>query len=413
MRRSFAATKRLSACLLAGSCALAQTPAVPPAKDSGALVVQTADHDVARLFVAPVDMPELPERPGAHWKITLLSDGKFVAEAGEGVDKRLVVRAKVHEIAKLLRADLERAAAALDRDALATTLQVERADLDPALDAWFALPFEVQSLSIDALGKDDDPKYSATAELVAVPGSRLGSYLASLAQAPRAVPDLTATGDLLSLRIDLPAAAFAPVLRAAVATVVGNAGRLPAARDVHRRTLATAFALCDGRGALAIGAGARDLRALAGVHDAARMQTLFASDEWRAWRRADAEADPVSEVDLDADAEPRRHRDVELSRRVRRDDLHHTESWSALAGDCLLLADSEATLLGLVNRCLDRQPAPTRLRDGAVVWLSTRLSDLALAFTDGNADVSDVPEQVEAALRVDASAVFLQLTVTR
>lgn len=82
----------LSTCSLAPVPLRAQMPT--PAKDRGALTARTADHEVARLFVAAADTPDLPTQAAAHWKITLTTEGKFVAEVAEGLDRLLVVQAK-------------------------------------------------------------------------------------------------------------------------------------------------------------------------------------------------------------------------------------------------------------------------------------------------------------------------------
>lgn len=422
--RRLARPHRLLAALGAAGLALGVAAQTPTGVFSGPLLVQTDDVEVVKLFVAPVDIP-LPSipLPNVWWQVTLDHDAKFKVEVAKDVNQGLVARARVAAIAALFRPTLQRAGETIDRARIAQRYGIDRGELEVLLDLALALPFEIESVEIDIKPATDKPKPGEDAQkpveetligkatITAVAGSRLSTYLEGLAPGTRPLPDLAIEGSLLSLRIDLDPLSLAGLLRFVPAFVVGPAGGDTAARQSHRETLAAALALLDGTFALTIGADSRTRRAVAGLTDAPALRAMLDSDAWRNWRQADADADLAGAFEwTDGSGE---HRGIGLHRRTRRDDAGARTTWWALVGNRLLATSSGTDAVALVDGLLDGRPPATPLPDGAILSLSTRLAELASAFTGGHTNVSNAPEKLELTVHRTGRSLELAMTIVR
>jgi hypothetical protein len=416
--RRLARPHRLLATVGAAALALGLAAQTPTGASSGPLLVQTDDVEIVKLFAAPVDIP----LPGP-WQVTLDQDAKFKVEVAKDFKQVLVARAQVAAIAAMFRTDLQRIGETIDRTRIAQRYGIERSELEVLLDLALSLPFEIESVEIDikpAKDKqqpaDDNQKpveeiLVGTATITAIAGSRLSTYLEGLTPGRRPLPDLAIEGSLLSLRIDLDPASLAGLLRLVPAFVVGPAGGDAAARQSHRETLARALALLDGTFALTIGADSRTRRAVAGLTDAPALRALLDSDAWRAWRQADADTDLAGEFEWTEGSGE--HRGIGLHRRSRRDDAGTRTTWWALVGNRLLATSSGTDAAAQVDSLLDGRPPAGPLPDGAILSLSTRLAELASAFTEGHTNVSDAPERLELTVHRTGRSLELTMTIVR
>lgn len=370
-----------------------------PAQDL--LVLKTANEQIAENVLDAFESDSLPELgEGKHFVFTLGNDGKLTTTTGAGAVGLFQLSAKPALLAEHYAEQIQMAQqqAGMFAGMMSGNMGVPAQDLNNLIDEIFAFPAQLDTLTLDVTGSQKD---GFDARLAIVPAEKgwFGAFVKELKPNPAGAPRLDAEDPLAHFALSVEPAAMQKAARPFMGFAVGAAATDKEERAKYTKLMEQFVALMDGTVSMVIGREGAGMRMLSGLTDGEKGKALMASDEYKAFAKAAAEANPMADAEITENAVV--HREVTFTKQTVETGQDTpispggtTTSLYGVAGSFMISASSDAAAKAMTDQILDQKVERKALPNGAILALGLRLADLAEGMAGGMAGPADFPQTV-------------------
>ncbi len=387
---------------------MAQDAAAPTTATGAALVVRTVDADIAENLSDTFSGGKLPDLgAGACYVLTLGSDGKLAITTENAASGFMQMRAKPAMLAEIFADKIEETRQQMGMFAgmAAGQLGATPQELTALVDDVFAFPKQVEALNIDVTGS---PTSSLDGKVDVLPAADgwFGKFIGELQANKAGAPAVADPDAMFQLAVNMDHAALLKAVRPFLGFAVGAAASDKESKLKYGAMMQSMVALFDGTVAMAM-TGDKGQKLLCGLQDGPALATLIGSADFKAWRQASAEANPMADVEFKDAAVT--HREIACNKQITEVSMpsgqdNKTTQFTAVAGSFLLGAGSESDTKSLIDAILDQKVARAALPGNALLTVSAKVAEMVRTLSNGMADGEDAPAKLDVAMHKQGTA---------
>jgi hypothetical protein len=393
----------LSFALLPLAAQEATAPPAPKTNTGTALVIKTADPDIAEdmadTFTFTDKLPDL--KNGEHFVMTVGGDGKLTVTTGGGMTEYLQIRAKPALLAEAFadKIDEVEQQATMIAGMAAGRIGATPNELTALVKEVFAFPKQLDAINVDVEGS---PKSSMSGKVDVVPAASgwFAKFVSELAANKLGAPALRDPDGLFQLSANLDQAALLKAMQPFLGFVVGAAANDKETKAKYTAMMGEMAKLLDGTLAMSMSEG-KGQKMLLGLLDAARANEMLEGAEYKAWRQATADANPMADVEFKDNALT--HRGITCNKQTTEVSVptggdSTTSQFTCIAEQFLLGAGSEEDAKSLIDAVLDQKVVRAALANNALLTVTAKVAELVRTMSNGMADGEDAPRQLDVAM---------------
>ena len=373
-----------------------------------ALTIKTVDADVAEsiadtFYGSTSSKSRLPRRGyGDCYVLSVGGDARLVLTTENGVSSFLQMRAKPTELAEIFADQIgeKRQWVSAFAGSAAGGIGATPEELIALVEDVFAFPAQIEALSIDV---DGSPRagFNGTLDVLSTHTGWLSELIGEMRTNSAGAPTVADADALFRLSINMENTTLRKVARRLLGFAIGAAASDPQSKQKYAAMMQDTVGLFDGTMAMALASDGKGQKLLCGLLDARRLASLINSADFKSWRQANAEANPMADVEF-VDA-ALTHRQVDCNKQVTEVSMpggqnNKTTQFTGVAGSFLLGAASESDSRSLIDAILDQSVKRGPLPDNALFTMSARVAELVRALSNGMAGGEDMPASFDVAL---------------
>lgn len=379
------------------------------------MVLKTANPEVAEhiadMFSAGSDLPKLEK--GECYVMSVGDDGKLAITTEAGASPFLRVHAMPSALATIYGDKIQemQQQVAMIGGMAGGQLGVSPSEINKLIDDVFAFPKQLDAIDIDVKGSPAEG-FDGKVDIVAVADGWFGKFISGLEPNKAGAPQLAQPDALLHLITNMPAGALLQAAKPFMPFVVGSGAADKEEKAKFIAMMENVVGQFDGTLNMALTSD-KSQKMVVGLTDGEKLNSLMTSTDYKAWRKAASEANPMADVEIKDGAVT--HRDVSMTKTVTQVSSPMGEEkqtgFSGIAGAYMFHAGSESDAKGVVDTILDDKVKRAPLANGALLTLTAKVAEMVRVMSSGMADGEGAPSSLDLAMSRQGSALKFSFKV--
>jgi hypothetical protein len=396
------------------------TPQAPPtrATQGAALVIKTAETELASGMAGEVEVPALPE--GHHYVLTIDGPGKTTVTTAAGKIGFLEMTAKPGRLMELYAEEVAQVERMAQGGAMMGMGQagIEPKDAAKVVKAMFDFPKQIDTLDLKVSGHPEHAKrdgMDVDVHLAPVAGSGFAGFLATAKPAGEGVPQLAGEA-MLRMAGSLDSKALTSALAPLMEWAFGMLGK--SAEETKALAQFTDKMMACTSGTFSVTMGSDGMRMAMGLSDPELYRKLLASPEYKEFSKV---GQAMASMEIELTEKALEHRSIPVMKQVTKakDGAEMPpnplfgdgpmETLVAVAGSYVVAtmgANGEGKIKALIDQAIDSKFETAPLADGALITMDIQLAKFIEQMGGPGGD--DMPDRLRLLLGKTANGLSLK-----